>query len=205
MKKIILVFAMQAELDAFKSQLKAPTTARDGYEEIQDSNQNIRLVLTGITMLNCYKLQRHITDFKPDLVMQIGTCAGLRKQNIGDVIHAQTFFNADLDLTTFQRPLGRLYAKEKVKMKHPILVSGSKFLDSEESAAKVVQQFEADAFDMESFGFYTICEQQKIPFTSIRGVSDNGQSNANTTFEMNLKKAATAAAIATLQYLKTIA
>jgi|688.fasta_scaffold05002_8 adenosylhomocysteine nucleosidase len=205
MKKIILVFAMQAELDAFKSQLKAPTTARDGYEEIQDSNQNIRLVLTGITMLNCYKLQRHITDFKPDLVMQIGTCAGLRKQNIGDVIHAQTFFNADLDLTTFQRPLGRLYAKEKVKMKHPVLVSGSKFLDSEESAANVVQQFEADAFDMESFGFYTICEQQKIPFTSIRGVSDNGQSNANTTFEMNLKKAATAAAIATLQYLKTIA
>ncbi len=205
MKKIILVFAMQAELDAFKSQLKSPTTARDGYEEIQDSNQNIRLVLTGITMLNCYKLQRHITDFKPDLVMQIGTCAGLRKQNIGDVIHAQTFFNADLDLTTFQRPLGRLYAKEKVKMKHPVLVSGSKFLDSEESAANVVQQFEADAFDMESFGFYTICEQQKIPFTSIRGVSDNGQSNANTTFEMNLKKAATAAAIATLQYLKTIA
>jgi len=205
MKKIILVFAMQAELDAFKSQLKAPTTARDGYEEIQDSNQNIRLVLTGITMLNCYKLQRHITDFKPDLVMQIGTCAGLRKQNIGDVIHAQTFFNADLDLTTFQRPLGRLYAKEKVKMKHPVLVSGSKFLDSEESAANVVQQFEADAFDMESFGFYTICEQQKIPFTSIRGVSDNGQSNANTSFEMNLKKAATAAAIATLQYLKTIA
>ena len=205
MKKIILVFAMQAELDAFKSQLKAPTTARDGYEEIQDSNQNIRLVLTGITMLNCYKLQRHITDFKPDLVMQIGTCAGLRKQNIGDVIHAQTFFNADLDLTTFQRPLGRLYAKEKVKMKHPVLVSGSKFLDSEESAANVVQQFEADAFDMESFGFYTICEQQKIPFTSIRGVSDNGQSNANTSFEMNLKKAAPAAAIATLQYLKTIA
>jgi nucleoside phosphorylase len=205
MKKIILVFAMQVELDAFKSQLNSPTTTRDGYEEVQYSNQNIRLVLTGITMLNCYKLQSHISDFKPDLVMQIGTCAGLRKQNIGDVIHAQTFFNTDLDLTTFQRPLGRLYAKEKVKMKHPILVSGSKFLDSEESAAKVVQQFEADAFDMESFGFYTICEQQKIPFTSIRGVSDNGQSNANTTFEMNLKKAATAAAIATLQYLKTIA
>ena len=205
MKKIILVFAMQAELDAFKSQLKSPTTACDGYEEIQNSNQNIRLVLTGITMLNCYKLQQHISEFKPGLVMQIGTCAGLRKQNIGDVIHAQTFFNADLDLTTFQRPLGRLYVKEKVKMKHPVLVSGSKFLDSEESAANVVQQFEADAFDMESFGFYTICEQQKIPFTSIRGVSDNGQSNANTTFEMNLKKAATAAAIATLQYLKTIA
>ncbi|MEN9819274.1 MAG: hypothetical protein RL379_52 [Bacillota bacterium] len=205
MKKIILVFAMQAELDAFKSQLNSPTTTRDGYEEVQYSYQNIRLVLTGITMLNCYKLQSHISDFKPDLVMQIGTCAGLRKQNIGDVIHAQTFFNADLDLTTFQRPLGRLYAKEKVKMKHPILVSGSKFLDSEESAAKVVQQFEADAFDMESFGFYTICEQQKIPFTSIRGVSDNGQSNANTTFELNLKIAATAAAIATLQYLKTTA
>ena len=205
MKKIILVFAMQAELDAFKSQLKSPTTSHDGYEDIQLLKQNIRLVLTGITMLNCYRLQRHITDFKPDLVMQIGTCAGLRKQNIGDVIHAQTFFNADLDLTTFQRPLGRLYAKEKVKMKHPVLVSGSKFLDSEKSATNVVQQFEADAFDMESFGFYTICEQQKIPFTSIRGVSDNGQSNANTTFEMNLKKAATAAAIATLQYLKTIA
>lgn len=203
MKKIILVFAMQAELDAFKSQIKKPIISQEGYEEFRLGHQTIRLVLTGITMLNCYKLQPHLAEFKPDLVIQVGTCAGLRKQAIGEVIHAQTFFNADLNLTMFQRPLGRLYAKEKVNLKHPVLVSGSAFLDSEASAKKVVQQFEADAFDMESFGFYTMCEQQKIPFTSIRGVSDNGVSNANTTFEMNLKKAATAAAIASIQYLKT--
>ena len=204
MKKIILVFAMQAELDAFKTQLKTPTKVYSGYEEIQLSKQILRLVLTGITMLNCYKLQMHLTEFKPDLVIQIGSCAGLRKQRIGEVIHAQTFFNADLDLTTFQRPLGRLYAKEKVKIQHPVLVSGSTFLDSEASVQKVIQQFDADAFDMESFGFYTMCEQQNIPFSSIRGVSDNGQSDANTTFETNLHKAATAAAIYTLNFLKTI-
>lgn len=204
MKKIILVFAMQAEIDAFKSQLKTPTQFHHGVEEIHLSQQTIRLVLTGITMLNCYKLQQHIDEFKPNLVMQIGTCAGLRKQKIGDVIHAQTFYNADLDLTTFQRPLGRLYPREKVNIQHPILVSGSTFLDSEKRVKEVIQQFDADAFDMESFGFYTMCEQQKIPFSSIRGVSDNGQTNANATFEINVKKAATAAAMYTLEYLKNL-
>ena len=82
MKKIILVFAMQAEIDAFKSQLKTPTQFHGGVEEIHFSQQTVRLVLTGITMLNCYKLQQHIDEFKPNLVMQIGTCAGLRKQKL---------------------------------------------------------------------------------------------------------------------------
>lgn len=205
MKRIILVFAMQAEMDAFKSQVNVPLNVFPTHEDFHFQNQTVRLVLTGITMLNCYKLQPHLLEFKPNHVIQVGTCAGLRKQPIGEVIHAQTFFDADLDLTSFKRPRGRLYANEKINIKHPVLVSGSSFLDSEETAKKVIENFDADAFDMESFGFYTMCEQQGIPFSSIRGVSDNGQSNANTTFEMNLKQAATAAAVATLTYLKSIA
>jgi len=205
MKRIILVFAMQAEMDAFKSQVNYPINVFSTHEELHFQNQTVRLVLTGITMLNCYKLQPHLVEFKPQIVIQVGTCAGLRKQPIGEIIHAQTFFNADLDLTSFKRPLGRLYANEKVNTKHPVLVSGSSFLDSDEGSKKVIEHFDADAFDMESFGFYIMCEQQKIFFSSIRGVSDNGQSNANTTFETNLKKAATAAAVATLSYLKSIA
>jgi nucleoside phosphorylase len=55
---------------------------------------------------------------------------------------------------------------------------------------------------MEAFGFYTMCQAHQIPFISIRGVSDNGETHAGVTFEQNLALAAQAAARATLTYLQ---
>jgi adenosylhomocysteine nucleosidase len=98
--------------------------------------------------------------------------------------------------------LGRLFVGKKPTLVHPVLVSGSTFLASKEASQKVIDRFDADAFDMESFGFFTMCETLHIPFTSIRGVSDNGQTHANQSFEKNLTFASKQAAQATLTYLK---
>jgi nucleoside phosphorylase len=136
-------------------------------------------------------------------VIQVGSCAGLKQQAIGDVIHAKTFFNADLDLTAFGRSMGRLYVEQQSLISSHVLVSGSSFLASTEKAEYVKQTFQADGFDMESFGFYTMCSDLSIPFSSIRGISDNGQSHANQSFEKNLAVASKQAALTTLRYLET--
>ena len=204
MKTIVLVFAMKEEMQAMVDLLPPPLETKDGYFQTQlNPNITLQLITTGITMLQCYRLLPLLNP-KPTEVIQVGSCAGLKQQAIGDVIHAKTFYNADLDLTAFGRSPGRLFVEKKLKVMPHVLVSGSSFLASTEKANHVKNTFQADGFDMESFGFYTMCASLDIPFSSIRGISDNGQTHANQSFERNLAIAAKQAALKTLTYLKTI-
>ena len=203
MKTIVLVFAMKEEMQAMVDVLSTPLQSKDGYLQTQmNPKLTVQLFTTGITMLQCYRLLPLLNP-KPSEVIQVGSCAGLKQQAIGDVIHAKTFFNADLDLTSFGRSVGRLFVEKKQTIIPHVLVSGSSFLASTEKANYVKKTFKADGFDMESFGFYTMCASHDIPFSSIRGISDNGQTHANQSFEKNLAVAAKQAALATLTYLQT--
>ena len=203
MKNTILVFAMQEELDAFLSVLHQQVKTENGIHSFAlTPSHQVYLLVTGITMLNCYRLTPWLTSLQPTMVIQVGTCAGLKQQPIGAVLHARTFYNADLNLTMFDRPPGRLTRDEKIETIPDVLVSGSAFLDNQETKTALVQKFRADGFDMEAFGFYTMCQGHRIPFMSIRGVSDNGETHAGLSFEQNLVLAAQAAARATLTYLQ---
>jgi adenosylhomocysteine nucleosidase len=203
MKTIVLVFAMKEEMQAMVDVLPNPFVTKNGYLETQiNPKLTVQLITTGITMLQCYRLLPLLNP-KPSEVIQVGSCAGLKQQPIGDVIHAKTFFNADLDLTAFGRSMGRLFVEKKQTITPHILVSGSSFLASTEKANLVKKTFQADGFDMESFGFYTMCTSFNTPFSSIRGISDNGQTDANQSFEKNLAIAAKQAALTTLKYLQT--
>jgi nucleoside phosphorylase len=202
MKTIVLVFAMKEEMQAMVDVLSTPLLSKDGYLQTYiNPKLTVQLMTTGITMLQCFRLLPLLNP-KPSEVIQVGSCAGLKQQAIGDVIHAKTFFNADLDLTAFGRSMGRLFVEKKQTITPHILVSGSSFLASTEKANHVKKTFQADGFDMEGFGFYTMCASLDIPFSSIRGISDNGQTHANQSFEKNLAIAAKQAALATLSYLQ---
>jgi nucleoside phosphorylase len=203
MKTIVLVFAMKEEMQSMVDVLSTPLQSKDAYLQTQmNPKLTVQLITTGITMLQCYRLLPLLNP-KPSEVIQVGSCAGLKQQAIGEVIHAKTFFNADLDLTSFGRSVGRLFVEKKQIIIPHVLVSGSSFLASTEKANHVKKTFQADGFDMESFGFYTMCASLDIPFSSIRGISDNGQTHANQSFEKNLAIAAKQAALATLKYLQT--
>ena len=203
MKTIVLVFAMKEEMQAMLDLLSTPLETKDGYFQTKlNANLTLQLITTGITMLQCYRLLPLLNP-KPSEVIQVGTCAGLKQQAIGDVIHANTFYNADLDLTAFGRSPGRLFIENKLTVNPHVLVSGSSFLASTEKANHVKNTFQADGFDMESFGFYTMCASLDIPFSSIRGISDNGQTHANESFEKNLAIASKQAALRTMVYLHT--
>jgi nucleoside phosphorylase len=204
MKTIILVFAMPEEFEAFATQLSAPITKQSTYSMSEYNDIQLVMMMTGVTVFNTYKLASVLNQFEPLEVIQVGTCAGLKKQNIGDVIHAKTFYHADLDLSAFGRIKGRLNRGPKPKSIGAVLVSGSAFLASEANRIQLTHIYDGDGFDMESFGFFTICEQANIPFSSIRGISDNGNNDAKDNFTDNLKLAANHAAAATLRYLKQL-
>jgi len=202
MKRFVLVFAMNEEYAAFASLIDKTMQTSKTSIRTTIANHEVLLMTTGVSVFNTYKLAPIMADFKPNEVIQVGSCAGLKNQPIGDVIFARTFYHADLDLTQFGRVKGRLERGPKPQKNHGILVSGSAFLSSPQAKQALIKDFDADGFDMESYGFYTICEQLNIPFLSIRGVSDNGDVSATKHFQTNLAIAAKRAAEATLQYLK---
>jgi adenosylhomocysteine nucleosidase len=202
MKRFILVFAMNEEYAPFARLIDQPIEVFKTHVRTKIANHEVLMMTTGISVFNTYKIAPIIDDFKPTEVIQVGSCAGLKNQPIGDVIFARTFYHSDLDLTQFERVKGRLERGLKPKKNNAVLVSGSAFLSSPQAKQDIVQNFDADGFDMESFGFYTICEQLGVPFLSIRGVSDNGDDNASKNFQTNLSIAAKSAAEATLQYLR---
>jgi nucleoside phosphorylase len=167
-------------------------------------DKNILLLQTGVTMFTSFYLASVFEKYSVDEVINIGTCAGLRNLSIGEVIHSRCFYNDDLDLSMFGRTKGHLEKVSESYHQHPVLVSGSTFLASKADVERVINTFDADAFDMESFGYYAVCKSYNIPFSAIRGVTDDGAVHADVSFEENLKKASLNASIFTLQYLKLI-
>jgi len=206
MKTIVLVFAMPQERDASLEALTNQFTAqkiRENYHVVETPSITFHLLHAGVTMLNCYKLAELCMHVQPDEVINVGTCAGLRNLAIGDVIHSRTFYHHEIDLSFFPTSLANLQIKNKEEYHHhPVLVSGNTFIADKEEVRKVIEKFDADAFDMESFGFYTICKEKNIPFSAIRGVTDDGQTHAEQSFELNLKIASIAAAQEMLRYVR---
>lgn len=205
MKTLVLVFAMAQERDASLDALTRHFPAqkvREHYHIVETPSLKLHLLHTGVTMLNAYKLAELLTTLSVDEVINVGTCAGLRNLAIGDVIHSRTFYHHEIDLSFFPTSLALLQVTNKEAYhRHPVLVSGNTFISDKEEVRKVIEKFDADAFDMESFGYYTICKEKNIPFSAIRGVTDDGQTHAEHSFESNLKLASIAAAKVMLQYI----
>jgi nucleoside phosphorylase len=102
----------------------------------------------------------------------------------------------------FGRSLGQLKTGMPETITSAILVSGSTFLQSEDDIKKVRRLFNADAYDMESYGYWIICQHYRLPFSAIRAVTDAGDTNADQTHVNFLTDAAKKASAFTLQYLK---
>jgi nucleoside phosphorylase len=203
----LIVFAMVEETDSFLSTLPSPLRVKKINDRLISTTlkgKNILLLQTGVTMLTSFHLASVFENYSVDEVINVGTCAGLRNLSIGEVIHSRCFYNDDLDLSMFGRTKGHLVKVSEGYHQHPVLVSGSTFLASKTDVERVINTYDADAFDMESFGYYAVCVSYNIPFSAIRGVTDDGAVQADVSFEENLKKASLNASLFALRYLKLI-
>jgi adenosylhomocysteine nucleosidase len=207
MKKILIVFAMEDERDVFKKTLNLDNKSKvisHQLEIIDYHSKTLFLLQTGVTMMNAFFIAKVMEQYSIDEVLNIGTCAGLKNQPIGFVIRPKTFFNADLDMSMFGRTKGMLVKVNNQDIQPPILVSGSTFVANDEQKAKLIEEFNADAFDMESFAYAQVCQSYQIPFKVFRGVTDNGDASAEQSFENNLILAVQSATKEALKYLDSL-
>lgn len=73
-----------------------PNVQMPAYHHVMDDNSGVTLINIGVGPSNAKTISDHVAVLRPDLMLMIGHCGGLRnRQEIGDFVLATTFVRAD--------------------------------------------------------------------------------------------------------------
>jgi AMP nucleosidase len=88
---------VEAFLERFPSAVAArPGAQMPAYHAVEPGGAGVSLVNIGVGPSNAKTLTDHVAVLRPDLLVMIGHCGGLRNhQEIGDFVLARTFLRAD--------------------------------------------------------------------------------------------------------------
>lgn len=129
---------------------------------------------------------------------------------IGDLLVAEKLCQSDLDITAFGHPLGfvpgneifvktdanlndlakKVAAQMGVKLEFGVIATGDEFICDEAKKAKIVQNFKADAVEMEGASVALVCDALKVPCFVLRAMSDEAGEKAEFDFDEFVVKAA---------------
>ena len=155
-KKILAVYAVEEE-----------------YVEIPTVNYQVFYCKTGIgKVAAAYHLMEALANYTPDLVVNFGSSGSLIHE-IGEVLTCSIFVDRDM------QPLTALKITSKYNFSSQLLQTFPDFPIKEfyscntgDSFVTEKIPFEGDVVDMEAFSIAYICWQKKIPFLSIKCVTD---------------------------------
>ncbi len=154
MKNIVITYAVEKEKVCFKN-----------------SNFNIIYVQTGIGKVNAtLETQSAIIKHNPEVIINIGT-AGSINHSIDSVHLCNRFIDRDMkkirnngDISNIDiSSLSENSILKNIKC-NSICNTGDTFLTSKDGTG--------DVFDMEAFASAKVCEKYKIPFLSVKCVTD---------------------------------
>ena len=162
--KILTVYALRAEAVAL--------------DTVASPHQFIE-IYTGIGKTQAAaSLAFALRSFSPDAVLNVGT-AGTSRHHIGDILVARHFVDRDLqklpldcvsktidvtDITFGERLPSVVQGQETFD---PMSVStGDSFVMSAD------EDLGCDAVDMESFALAWVCKQERVPFLSVKYITD---------------------------------
>lgn len=190
---------VEASKSAFPNGIEHP------FAYVKDDERSTVFVLTGIGKSNAAAAAQWSIDmFEPDAVINFGTAGAIDPQvEPGSLVIATGCITADFDTTAFGHPKGevtdsglvmecdeamRLEAREAVLQMNVASFSGimattDSFIDDEARARSIAEEFGAIACDMESAAIAQTCGRNRIPFSSIKKISDSADADAGEAFE----------------------
>lgn len=164
-----------------------------------------------------------ILHFGAEKLIFSGVAGGLDpKLKVGDLIIADKLCQYDVDITAFGHPLGFIpessvyiqadphlnalakeVAKEKgIALHEGIIASGDSFVASAEKKQWIIQNFKADAVEMEGASVANVCHLFKVPFCILRSISDSADGEADISFDEFLQSSAKRSADFVMAMLK---
>lgn len=161
---------------------------------LQQENQTLIAVHAGVGKVNAAMAAMElILTYKADAILNgglSGAISGLRRK---DVVAGTHYVECDFDLRSFDRRLGEkddgsyIYKADRVLLEAASMVHGMKqgrlgtgdfFLTDADKKEFYLQEFDLNAFDMESGAIAAVCAKYKVPFLSLRKISDDAADTA---------------------------
>lgn len=184
----------------------------DEFVDFEVNGCETKAILTGVgKAYSAIRLTRALLELKPSLVINIGT-AGTFKLHVGDIVSSTHFIDRDfyrlkLPGIEFEKngsagilngKLPSLIDSNEVWNQRFTVSTGDDFVTDAESA-------EGDVVDMEAYAEALACEEQGVPFVSVKYVSDIVGQNSVEIWQDKLSAARKALSRYFKTYLSSIA
>ncbi len=214
--KIGILGALEQEIELLQAHMENKATYQHGQLHfIQGTLHNTEVILVrcGVgKVAAAIAASTLIEHYSPDFLVNTGSAGGFDASlNIGDVVIANEVMHHDVDVTHFGFAPGQVFdmparyqcdarliqaATQAAKKldhlvtKQGLICTGDAFIGSDESAAKLRQQFpEMSAVEMEGAAIGQACFTLNTPFVVIRSLSDIAGKTSTVSFQTYLEKA----------------
>lgn len=185
-------------------------------------NNNVVLIKSGVGKVAASTTTQFIIDnYNPIYIVNTGIAGSLSSDiKAGDIIIAVNLVQHDFDVTAFGNPKGyidngiepdkptvfnsdkklvekfkkELELKQNKNVKLCTIATGDIFVSQEKQKQVIIDEFNADAIDMESAAIAQTAQRNNIPFVVIRTISDS-ENNSISEYKENKHIAAAKAAL----------
>lgn len=204
MNTIAIIGAMPSELADIRATLgEAEIRSISGFDFYINTLKDKTIInaCCGIAKVNAALCtQVMIDNFHPDCVINTGIAGGMNSSvKVCDIVISTEVLPHDLDLHflndyppycgIFKADEKLIEAAEKVCGKFSVtsfrgrIVSGEAFISSNEVKADIISRLDPYAVDMESAAVGHCCYLNKLPFVSVRCISDNADDDGAMSFD----------------------
>lgn len=198
-----IIGAMDEEILLLKNRLSNLEILNDKVFEIyrgQYKNKEVIVVKSGIGKVNAaIATSVLINNLNAEAIINTGIAGSINPAvTLGDVVISKDTLQYDVDVTAFGYDLGviprlktsvfradpnlidlcRNAVNEKVKYHIGRIVSGDRFVSSDEFKKLLIREFDAYCVDMESASVGHVCYLYDIPYVAIRCISDNADESS---------------------------
>lgn len=210
MQTIGIIGAMEEEVAALRQkgeQITAKTIGFMDFYMISLSGKQLVVVQSGIGKVNAAICAQLLIDhFGVDAVINVGVAGGLADGiHIGDIVVSKSVQEWDMDASALGDPAGTIPRMEvsifpadetlvrlaldsaKVLEGKQVLeghiVSGDKFVASDQEKQYLKKQFHGDCVEMEGAAVGHTCYVNKVPFVILRSISDAADDHGSMSYE----------------------
>lgn len=165
----------------------------------EDAKQiQIHMILCGIGKVNAAFAATYMAINNMDIILNCGLSGGISGVARGDIVIGTSFIEHDFNLTGFGYKLGekpgqnyiyngdehleKLFLDLFPQIKTGPMVTGDIFVNDSALRDNISKTFSPVACDMETAAIAFVANSAKIPFCSIRRISDDAGEDANTVY-----------------------
>lgn len=203
MKTIGIIGAMPSELNEVHKRLSGATVEKhSGFDYYVSQVQDAKVihVCSGIAKVNAAVCAQIMIDtYHIDALINAGVAGGMQPMiHVCDIVISSEVLPHDLDLHFLQDypPYCGIYPADKhlIQIAHETcdalgipswngrIVSGEAFISNDDIKEEITKRLNPYAVDMESSAIGHCAYVNKVPFVSIRCISDNADAQGETSF-----------------------